>query len=233
MAIDVRDPRVQKIAITAIGLGAVLYVYFFTTWAPFTYQANAAELQTLEERYRGLSNDLNKARQAIDRLPYLEKEYDLLQKKWEQGKTLLPEDQQMVELLRQITLLGTSTGIEFTLFKPLPPRPQASYTELPIQITVAGGYHEVGSFLAEVSNMERIVNVSKILLESIPEREARDGQSATATFEAVAYRLGGAPPPATADAAQAGKGRRTRSGPSKASSDAPAVRTESSKGDGE
>ena len=116
MAIDVRDPRVQKIAITAIGLGAVLYVYFFTTWAPFSYQANAAELQTLEERYRDLSNDLNQARQAIDRLPYLEKEYDLLQKKWEQGKTLLPEDQQMVDLLRQITLLGTSTGIEFTLF---------------------------------------------------------------------------------------------------------------------
>ena len=64
MAIDVRDPRVQKIALTAIGLGALLYVYFFTTWAPFTCQANAAELQSLEDRYRDLSNDLNKARQA-------------------------------------------------------------------------------------------------------------------------------------------------------------------------
>ncbi|MCA9726697.1 MAG: type 4a pilus biogenesis protein PilO [Candidatus Eisenbacteria bacterium] len=207
MAIDVRDPRVQKIVLGAIGLGAVLYVYFFTTWAPFTYQANAAELRTLEERYRDLSKDLNKARQAIDRLPYLEKEYDLLQKKWEQGKALLPEDQEMVELLRQVTLLGTSTGVEFTLFKPLPPRPQTNYTELPIQITVAGSYHEVGAFLAEVSNMERIVNVSGILVETIEEREAREGQSATATFEAVAYRLGGAPPaPAVADAT---KGRRS------------------------
>jgi type IV pilus assembly protein PilO len=232
MAIDVRDPRVQKIALTAIGLGALLYVYFFTTWAPFTYQANAAELKSLEDRYRDLSNDLNKARQAIDRLPYLEKEYDLLQKKWEQGKTLLPEDQQMVDLLRQITLVGTSTGVEFTLFKPLPVRPQVNYTELPIQITVAGSYHEVGAFLAEVSNMERIVNVSGILMETIPEREAREGQSATATFEAIAYRLGGAPPaaPGTADAAAAGKGRRTRTGASKATTDSPKVPAQSSKG---
>jgi type IV pilus assembly protein PilO len=186
----------------------VLYVYFFTTWAPFTYQANAAELRTLEDRYRDLSKDLNKARQSIDRLPYLEKEYDLLQKKWEQGKALLPEDQQMVTLLREITLLGTSTGVEFTLFKPLPPRPQVDYTELPIQVTVAGAYHEVGAFLAEVSNMERIVNVSGIDMETMPEREAREGQSASATFEAVAYRLGGAPPGAAETAAPTGRASR-------------------------
>lgn len=194
MALDPRDPRFQRGILGALIVGSIVYVYFFTSWLPFTYQANAAELATLEEKYRELSKDLNKARQAIDRLPYLEREYELLQKKWEQGRALLPEEPELTTLLRDVTQLGTSSGVDFTLYKPLPPRPLGDYTELPVEITIAGSYHQVGAFLAEVSNMERIVNVSAINVETLPDRDGREGQTATATFEAVAYRLGGPPP---------------------------------------
>ena len=191
MAINARDPRVQKTILGTMLVGAVVFVYFFTDWFSFTYKANASELNGLEEEYRDLSKDLNKARQAINRLPYLEKEYELLHEKWQQGRQLLPEEEEMVEMLQKITLLGTRAGVEFTLFKPLPGRPMQDYTEIPIEITVAGSYHQVGAFLSEVANMKRIINVSGLELETVEEREAREGQTATATFEAVAYRLGG------------------------------------------
>lgn len=191
MAINARDPRVQKTILGSMLVGAVVYVYFFTDWFAFTYRANASELAQLEEEYRDLSKDLNKARQAINRLPYLEKEYELLHEKWEQGRQLLPEEEEMIELLHKVTLLGTRAGVEFTLFKPLPDRPMQDYTEVPIEITVVGGYHQVGAFLSEVANMKRIVNVSGLTIEAVEDREAVEGQTSTATFEAVAYRLGG------------------------------------------
>lgn len=196
MAINARDPRVQKTILGSMLVGAVVYVYFFTDWFAFTYRANASELAQLEEEYRDLSKDLNKARQAINRLPYLEKEYELLHEKWEQGRQLLPEDEEMIELLHKVTLLGTRAGVEFTLFKPLPDRPMQDYTEIPIEVTVVGGYHQVGAFLSEVANMKRIVNVSGLTIEAVENRDAAEGQTSTATFEAIAYRLGGTGVPA-------------------------------------
>ncbi len=92
MALNARDPRFQKAVMGFLLVGGVLYTYFFTDWFSFTYKANASELTELEGEYRELSKDLNKARQAINRLPYLEKEYELLHRKWEQGRVLLPED---------------------------------------------------------------------------------------------------------------------------------------------
>ncbi|MEZ4651151.1 MAG: type 4a pilus biogenesis protein PilO [Candidatus Eisenbacteria bacterium] len=222
MAINARDPRVQKSILGAMLVGAVVYVYFFTDWFAFTYKANASELSELEEEYRELSKDLNKARQAINRLPYLEKEYELLHEKWEQGRQLLPEEEEMVEMLQKITLLGTRAGVEFTLFKPLPPRPMQDYTEIPMEITVAGGYHQVGAFLSEVANMKRIVNVSGLEMKTVEERSAREGQTATATFEAVAYRLGGTGVPDAEGQADAGAaaGARAKNTKKKASASA-------------
>ena len=213
MALNARDPRFQKSVVGVLLVGCVLYTYFFTDWFSFTYKANASELDTLEGEYRELSKDLNKARQAINRLPYLEKEYELLHRKWEQGRVLLPEDESMVDLLREVTLLGTRAGVEFTLFEPLVQRSMMDYTEVPVQVTVAGGYHQVGGFLAEIANMERIVNVSGLKMETVPDHQAVAGQTATATFEAVAYRLGGTGvPPAegedTAAAAKTAAGKR-------------------------
>lgn len=203
MAIDIRNPRVQRLALIGILLSCVLYVYVFTDWMPFTYKANASELAGLEDQYRELSKDLNKARQAVDRLPYLEKEYELLHEKWEQGRVLLPEDQDMIGLLRTITVLGTNAGIDFTKFEPKAARPADGYTEIPIEITVMGGYHQIGTFLAELANMTRIVNVQQLDVITPKKRSGPyEGKPAEASFVALAYREGGVAPPAAGDVAE-------------------------------
>jgi type IV pilus assembly protein PilO len=189
MPMDMKDPRLQKAILVAIALAGVLYCYFFTTWVPFTYRANASQVGLLEDHYREMSKDLNKARQAAHSLPYLEKEYDLLHRKWEQSRSLLPEHQDMPWLLRTITLLGTQSGVEFTLFRPLPSKPAQYHTEDPIEIRVRGGYHQIGAFLAELANLDRIVNVTDLEITSPKDRE--EGITAEAGFVASTYTLGG------------------------------------------
>lgn len=215
MALNPKDPIFQKIFLGALMLGGLLYMFFFTNVVPFTYKANASTVGDLEERYREISKDLNKARQSAHRLPYLEKEYELLNRKWEQSRSLLPEEEDMAWLLRTISLLGAQAGVEFTLFQPLPSKPAEYHTENPIEITVLGGYHQVGTFLSEAANLERIITISN--LEITENKKDRGDQPVEASFVAVAYTLGGtatgaAPTSAPAPAAKPGQAARSGTG---------------------
>ncbi len=197
MAVNPRDPGFQKALLGGIFLAAFVYFFVFTEWLPFTYKANAAELGTLEEKYRDISKNLNKARQATHRLPYLEKEYLLLHRKWEQSQALLPEEQDQAWCLRTISLLGAQTGVEFTLFKPDVPRPQQYYTEHPLEIAVTGGYHQIGSFLGEVANLDRVINIDDLEIATAKDRNPE--RPAAASFVARTYTLGGTGVPPAAE----------------------------------
>jgi type IV pilus assembly protein PilO len=188
MSISIRDPKIQRIgAIVVLGLG-VLYCYFLTDIAPFTYKAGAAELEELSAQYRKLSSDLTKARQTINSLPYLEKESRLLHQKWNRAKTLIPGEQETASLLRAVTLLGDQSGVEFLLFKPLPVAPTEHHTEHPVEVKVAGGYHEIGTFLSELANMERVLTLTGLKIEAPKKNETQE--PAVASFVAKTFTLG-------------------------------------------
>ncbi|HTO94874.1 MAG TPA: type 4a pilus biogenesis protein PilO [Bacteroidota bacterium] len=211
MPLDPRDPRFQKAFLGGIALLALLYLNFFTTLVPFTYKASASELNGLGTKYTNLSKDLNKARQATHRLPYLEKEYLLLHHKWEQSQSLLPSEEDMAWCLRTISLLGAQCGVQFTLFKPMPPKPAQYYTEHPIEIAVVGGYHEIGAFLSEIANLDRIINVSELELKAPKGARTPDEEPVEASFVASTYVLGGTgkPPEDTSK----GKGQKNAAAP--------------------
>ena len=204
MALNPKDPGFQKAMLGGLFLAALVYAFVFTEWLPITYKANASELNGLEEKYRDISKNLNKARQATHRLPYLEKEYVLLHRKWEQSQALLPEVQDQAWCLRTISLLGAQTGVEFTLFRPSAALPQQYYTEYPIEIGVTGGYHQVGAFLGEVANLDRIINVDDLEITTAKERDP--DRPAAASFVARTYVLGGTGKPPEEEKAAKGKG---------------------------
>ena len=77
------------------------------------------------------------------------------------------------------------------MFKPNGQQPQEFHTELPINIQVQGGYHQVGSFLAELANLRRIVTVSNLRLAT--NLKSGDDGTTTADFTASAYSLNTAP----------------------------------------
>lgn len=71
----------------------------------------------------------------------------------------LPSDTEVPGLLEDITNLGTESGLEFNFINLEPEKERAFYVELPISISVTGGYHEIGSFISGVANLPRIVTL--------------------------------------------------------------------------
>ena len=188
---DIKSPGAQKLLLAMLLAGGALGVYFSTHLLPWTFPKGSERIADLKSQYEQKSAELARARASVADLPRFEAEYEQLHQRWEMASELLPTERQLPTLLRKITLAGQQTGITFTMFRPGPVQPSDYHTEMPIQVSVSGDYHSVGSFLAELANMRRIVTVSNLKLTS---NSKNDGTGSTvAEFTASAYRLNTTP----------------------------------------
>jgi len=187
---NLRDPKLQKILIGAVALIGISYVYFGTSMLPFCYQVRKAQIIQLEDEYTKLSAELEKARQMVGNLAKLEAEYERLHRQWLSAQQLLPEEQEMPELLRKVTTAGNRAGVEFVLFQPMAPVAKELFKEHPVKVRIRGGYHHIGIFLSRLANMERIVNVSELKLEELKQdKDKRSRGTVMADFMLTAYTL--------------------------------------------
>jgi len=184
---DLKDPKTQKIALIAAGIAALVYFYVFADYVPFNYRARAKQIAELKASYTQKMNELTKAQQLVNRLPELKREFALLNQRWAVAQELLPTQKEVASLLRKVTIAGQEAGVKFVLFKPGQPNPTADFTENPVQISVTGGYHRAGTFLSEIAEMSRLVNVSQLKVKTFDKGDLDD--TVQADFVATAYTL--------------------------------------------
>ena len=195
---DIKSPGAQKLLLAILLAGGAVGVYFGTHLLPWTFPSGSEKIAELKSQYEQKSAELARARASVADLPRFEAEYDQLHQRWEMASELLPTERQLPTLLRKITLAGQQTGVTFTMFRPGAVQPSDYHTEMPIAVSVSGDFHSVGSFLAELANMRRIVTVSNLKLTT---NNKNDGTGSTvAEFTASAYSLNTAPAATTATA---------------------------------
>ena len=203
--LDLKNPAAQKIILSAVLSVLVLSVFFFTHFLPFGYPSARDRLTGLKAEFEKKSTELARARAAVADLPRFEAEYELLHHRWTMAAELLPTDRQLAVLLRKISLAGQQTGVSFVMFKPGATRAETYYTAMPIDITVYGGYHQVGSFLAELANLRRIVTVSNMRLSTNTRGDNLATTSASMTASAYSLNTNPTPTPAAPPVAPAVK----------------------------
>ena len=195
--LDLKNPGFQKMVLSVFGAGGMLGVFFFTHLLPFGFPNQQERVNALKATYEKKATDLARARTTVADLPRFEAEYGQLHEQWLLAAELLPTDKDLPTLLRKISLSGQQTGVTFMMFRPNTPRSENYYVEMPVNVVVQGGYHQVGSFLAELSNLRRIVTVSNMRL-SAANKPDQPNLTTSAEFTASAYSLNTtpvAPPP--------------------------------------
>ena len=78
----------------------------------------------------------------------------------------LPNQNEIPDLLVDVTQTGLSRGLQFEQFKPQPEQNQGFYTEKPVNIIVNGTYHQLAQFVSDVAALPRIVNVDNFKINS-------------------------------------------------------------------
>jgi type IV pilus assembly protein PilO len=187
MAFSLRDPKTIRLIITGLlGAGAI-YVFFATPYTPVNYPVATAKIKDLKADFEKKSNDLARARQSVADLPRFQAEFAALHERYEMAAELLPTDKEMPGVLRRLTLAGQQCGVQFESFRPDPEIRKDHYTEVPIELKIVGGYHQVGQFLAEVANMPRIMRVSN--LQVLANSKGDDDQTTAADLVITVYTL--------------------------------------------
>ena len=86
----------------------------------------------------------------------------------------LPAQAQVPGLLDQVSQLGKANGLVIERIQWLPEVLQPFYAELPLQMSLAGGYHELGLFVSAMASLPRIVTLRDFALA--PLNGTGDGQ---------------------------------------------------------
>ncbi|XQE66715.1 type 4a pilus biogenesis protein PilO [Pseudomonas sp. P3C3] len=100
----------------------------------------------------------------------------------------LPSDTEVPGLLEDITRTGLGSGLEFEEIKLEPEAVQQFYIELPIQIAVVGGYHDLATFVSGVASLPRIVTLHDFEIKSVEDEGAVGSSKLRMTILAKTYR---------------------------------------------
>ncbi len=146
-----------KIAL-AVFLFLLPVVLFYFLWLQPQYEKSAK----LTQQKVKITQELQRAKAKAANRATLQAELDATEELFEEAATLLPKEKEIPSLLTNISALGRGSGLDFLTFKPSADIPKDFYSEIPVDIKVRGPYHNMGIFLNQISNLDRIVTVANI-----------------------------------------------------------------------
>lgn len=150
------EPKFKIILAVALLLVPVL-IFYFAFFSPTN-----DKLANLENQKTSLEQKLKRVKKRARNKARLRQELNETIAVFEETAKLLPKEQEIPQLLKDISALGRNAGLDFLAFKPGQDRPKDFYAEIPVNINVNGPYHNLGLFLDQVSKLDRIVTVDNI-----------------------------------------------------------------------
>jgi type IV pilus assembly protein PilO len=145
--------------------------YLVARDAMASIEAREAQLVTINQNIeRGLA--------TARRLPEFRREVEQLEAQLERLRSVLPEEQDVADLLRRVQAMATQSRLTIRGFTPRPVTRRQMHAEWPIGLQLEGSYHDLGMFLERVSKFPRIINVGNIKIR------AQDAQSGASTITA-------------------------------------------------
>ena len=154
-------PLDKKVIITIFALVIIVPIVAFYF---LFYTEETKEIKGLESREASLFKEITEAKAIAAKLEEHLAEMEETKRLFAEASVLLPQKKEIPSLLTNISALGTNSGLNMATFSPGGERRKEFYAEIPVSIKVNGPYHNIGTFLFEVSKLDRIVSAINISL---------------------------------------------------------------------
>jgi type IV pilus assembly protein PilO len=154
------SPKTRLIAFGAVIL-LIIIVYIIQFQIPMNTKNKELNSALADLRSKIQAND-----SKIRKLDELKAEVKNLQTRLVVLTEQLPPGSEVSGLLRQIQGLVNKSGLVLKIWKPDKPRTHSSglYEEIPVSLSLIGGYHNTALLFDRIGKLTRIVNVSNIKL---------------------------------------------------------------------
>jgi len=183
-------PSIYKMLII-VGISSVFIALFFFSF----YKPSIEKRTKLDTTITQKQATLDELNRVTARLAEFENEYKNMEITFKKIIQILPDEKEIPELLKNVSNLGTDTGLEMTLFKINPETMGEFYASIPVSIIVKGAYHRIGVFLDKTSKLNRLVNTSNLVLKDTKEDKNTGLIFLEASMTATTYRFVENPPP--------------------------------------
>jgi len=147
-------PLAIKIIVWALVLGVIVFLGYY-----FHLNEMLAERERVGQKEVQLKQEYERKAFKAANLDVYRKQMVEMDRSFGTLVRQLPKDTEVPGLLEDITHTGLGSGLEFDSIKLLPELNAEFYVELPIEIRVRGGYHDLGSFVSGVASLPRIVTL--------------------------------------------------------------------------
>jgi type IV pilus assembly protein PilO len=150
----------------ALALGAAgAFWHFYAVPAQESIDQRSTQLASIRA-------DISRGLATARRLPEFRREVAQLEAQLDRLRAVLPEDQDVAELLRRVQAMATQSNLTIRTFSPQAVAKQQLHAEWPFGLQLEGTYHDLGAFLDRVSKFPRIINVNNLKIRA---REAQPG----------------------------------------------------------
>jgi len=164
MALEFKDFTKLKwycqLAIVAGVSGALLGVAWYQFLSPIQDDI-VQRTNQLEDLHRTIAGSLQQEKE----LEKIKQDAIDLQAKLDMLKMILPLEKETDQIFRSLQQLATTSGLTVTRVAPRQTIDHDVYTEYPIDLDVAGTYHNVEVFLDRIRQLPRIVNIAGLRLQ--------------------------------------------------------------------
>jgi type IV pilus assembly protein PilO len=165
----------------AIGLLAGVYVFSFHLSLSAQIEKDQNTLAQLRTEKQDLQAQVAKGDMIQDEIAETERLFN-------QVTAQLPEQKDIPELLRQVSNLGKDSGLEVRLFRQQPEVKKTLHAEVPVEMSVRGGYHQIALFFDKVRHLDRIVNIANMSMKN-PQPQVGGRAQIESSFFATTYRF--------------------------------------------
>lgn len=148
--------------LAVIAGGAVLTGALYFTVFKSQNEKNTAAQHALEDKIRE-NNELESYR---PKLKQMEQQLAELKQQLEIEQRIVPDEKQVDDFITMMDAEAVKAGVELRRYKAMDVKSQQYYSEVPFQIDLDGPYYSMLQYFDRVSKLERIVNISNLLVSN-------------------------------------------------------------------
>lgn len=199
---------IKQWGVVVVGGAVVSAALYFTVFKSQSAKNTSAQ-QALQDKIRE-NNELESYR---PKLKQMEQQLAELKQQLEIEQRIVPDEKQVDSFITMIDGEAAKAGVEVRRYVAKDVKPAQYYTEVPFDLELDGPYYSMLNFFDRVSKLERIVNVSSLLVSTTKNPQGAKvkhqyqyapNESVVATFTATTYFSHDTQPSATVAGAKPG-----------------------------
>lgn len=175
-----QQPFKIKAIILVVLIGIMCGGYWHWFWKDNVNTLSGLIVQVQNER-----KTLEEYQAIAKELPKFKKEFDELNKQFKAATRKLPTKQEIPGLIDSVYEAVSQVGLTSNTFTPQSEVRKEIYAEIPVKMTVSGGYYQLARFFDQVSRLPRIVNIKNLDLK----KGKKGSRGLEASFSTVTFRI--------------------------------------------